>query len=169
MASILISYIFMALAQTRGPIIIELLHGKETRQTAEAVDVVRPDSDNLCSEYEAAHFDRFSDMLHTVGMIGAIVVLLLSLNRPGLLLKVPPIYYLPAWIGHFMFQKDIPAVFSYGTTLRGWLSGEYCAFLALAAGRTVQKQVDWVAVAALTGLLVSVATGRREQSKVKAA
>ena len=43
----------------------------------------------------------------------------------------PPMYlgcatrYLFAWAGHFYYQADIPAVFTYGTTLRGWSRGEY--------------------------------------------
>eukprot|EP00539_Tryblionella_compressa_P017315 CAMPEP_0178842612 /NCGR_PEP_ID=MMETSP0746-20121128/15621_1 /TAXON_ID=913974 /ORGANISM="Nitzschia punctata, Strain CCMP561" /LENGTH=91 /DNA_ID=CAMNT_0020506001 /DNA_START=17 /DNA_END=292 /DNA_ORIENTATION=- len=53
-----------------------------------------------------------------------------------------PAFYLPAWAGHFFLQKDIPAVFSYGTTLSGWYNGETCAYKALWEGHIVDTPYD---------------------------
>jgi len=162
-----VAYVLMLVAQSRGPAIIELLHGIEARQAAEALPLVEPDSEKLCEEYEAAHWNATSDILHTAGMVVAIVLLLMALKttllgqeRIQYLAWIPPVFYLPAWLGHFIFQKDIPAVFSYGTTLSGWAKGEYCSYLAMFAGRTLKRQSDWIPVGILSILLLLLIRAR---------
>ena len=66
------------------------------------------------------------------------------------MINIPPVWYLYAWAGHFLIQQDIPAVFVYGMTWKGWVSGEYCAVKALVEGRTVTDMYGVMA----TGLLV---------------
>jgi len=155
------AYGLLILSQSRGPAIVELLHGRGARLAAETLPLVEPDSPSLCMDYELAHFNGASDILHTAGMISAVLLLLSALvvkwrrRRVVLLAWIPPVFYLPAWVGHFVFQKDIPAVFSYGTTLRGWIHGEYCSYKALLAGRTLQRPVDWIPASLLTVALVA--------------
>ena len=157
-SSLVVAYIIMVLSQMYGANIIGFLWGAEAQRQALLVqqashDTVRPDQsyDIMCQGYAAAHYHYVSDLLHTSGMLGALVLLLASIivsygrqigmattttttttheyASPGrLCLWIPPVYYLTAWTGHFVFQRDIPAVFTYGTTLRGWLMGETCAW-----------------------------------------
>jgi hypothetical protein len=138
-------------------------HGPDARDAALANDlVVEPDSSNLCTEYEAAHFDPTSNILHSEGMIASVLLFgtALLFQRWILLACIPPTFYIPAWIGHFIFQKDIPAVFSYGTTLTGWASGEYCSLSSLFAGRSVTRTMDlipstFLAISVVYALVVS--------------
>ena len=65
---------------------------------------------------------------------------------------VPPTWYLYAWAGHFFVQKDIPAVFVYGMSLRGWLAGEYCSLCSLFAGRTVAEPWELLLTAGIVGV-----------------
>ena len=64
--------------------------------------------------------------------------------------SVLPLYYLYAWVGHFFVQRDIPAVFTYGMTLRGWASGEFCSVKALVMGRTVRAPGELALTAAIS-------------------
>lgn len=153
-----VAYGLMVFSQMKGPDIIEFLWGKAARDAALAIPEVMPDSEQLCGDYEDAHYDPVSDIFHTAGMIGVLAFATLALLQPRYsvyyLLSAPPVFYLPAWAGHFFLQKDIPAVFSYGTTLSGWANGEFCAYLAFFAGRTLQKASHWVPSFILAGLFV---------------
>lgn len=140
MVDIAMAYGAMFMAQTRGPAIIGGLWGDAARRAAETGnDDVSPNAplETLCRAYEAHHFDDASDMLHAAGMVLAPLALLRALTSKGYakraryLAWVPPTWYLYAWAGHFFIQKDIPAVFSYGMSLRGWAVGEYCSLRAL--------------------------------------
>ena len=79
--------------------------------------------------------------------------------------------YLPAWAGHFLYQADVPAVFTYGMTLRGWAAGELCSVRALVAGRAVGGFYELTLTAALVVVYVLAAVGpwRRADAKAKAA
>ena len=83
-----------------------------------------------------------------------------------------PVYYLPAWVGHLIFQKDIPAVFTYGTTFRGWAVGEFCAFGDLLEGGIVHG-TQWVPTVVLSFALIRgvnvnmSAYGMKDTPKVK--
>ena len=69
-----------------------------------------------------------------------------------MLLTVPPVWYLYAWAGHFFIQKDIPAVFVYGMSIRGWLAGEFCSLCSLFSGRTVAKPWEVLLTASIVGI-----------------
>ena len=148
---VFLAYSAMVVSQAYGATIIGLLWGEDAKRQAltQDNDAVQPDRSyqELCAGYTAAHYNLYSDVLHTAGMLGTLMLLLAFLlssllfpNSNGghqpreyhqpfrLLLWIPPVYYLTAWTGHFVFQQDIPAVFTYGTTLRGWLTGEACAW-----------------------------------------
>jgi hypothetical protein len=167
MISLLLAYALMVLSQTSGPEVIGFLHGKQSKDAAVALEPVLPDSQNLCAEYEAAHFNPISDVLHCAGMLSLILLLLSVLwkiRRSNGIINVgtssllwgPPIYYLPAWVGHFVFQKDIPAVFSYGTTFTGWWTGESCAFLELFSGRSLSTPSQWIISMAMAAAVVQI-------------
>ena len=158
-----LAYGLMVLAQSRGPAIIGLLHGAEARRAAEAPadDVSGADAQplaTLCAAYEAHHYDSTSNVLHAVGTAVSLATLAISLAAPGLrparrvalLLRIPPLWYLWAWAGHFLVQRDIPAVFTYGMTLRGWASGEWCSLLAFLGLRTTPRAHEVAAVAVLS-------------------
>eukprot|EP00977_Amphora_coffeiformis_P021709 scaffold9766_cov268-Amphora_coffeaeformis.AAC.1 len=169
-----ISYAAMYAVQSKGPAIIGALWGPDAQAAAVAqnVDDVQPDADVsiLCGGYDAAHFDVTSNILHAAGMVAAVYAVVQAVM--GLLgvvggerrasmtstvqwfLWVWPVYYLPAWVGHLWYQKDIPAVFTYGTTVRGWAAGEYCAFCDLLSGGIVNEPAELVPAAVMTLVFV---------------
>lgn len=189
---LLLAYASMVAIQSKGPVIIGALWGPETQAAAEAQSVsdVQPDLavDQLCGGYASAHFDTTSNILHAAGMLATVylAVTLLVVAPLGLRsgngaawtlmqlgLWMLPVYYLPAWVGHLWFQKDIPAVFTYGTTLRGWAVGEYCAFVDLFSGGVVNEPLEellptavltWFLVLALEVMSTSP-TGERKSGK----
>jgi hypothetical protein len=186
MISLLLAYALMVLSQTSGPEVIGFLYGQQFKDAALALEPVLPDSQNICADYEAAHFNPISDVLHCAGML-SLILLLLSVpwkirgsignkNVVSSLLWGPPMYYLPAWVGHFVFQKDIPAVFSYGTTFTGWWTGESCAFLELFSGRSLSNPSQWIISMAMAAAMVQIigaspfdddGTGKNNERKVK--
>ena len=167
---LVISYASMFLVQSKGADIIGGLWGPEAKAAALAqnVDDVQPDADVgvLCGGYATAHFDVTSNILHAAGMVAALYLAVNVLAGPvvrkstklstfiQLFLWIWPIYYLPAWVGHLWFQKDIPAVFTYGTTFRGWAAGEYCAFVDLFSGGVVNETKELVPTAILTYIFI---------------
>ena len=152
------AYAAMFVAQRHGPEVIEFLHGTEARieATSPKYDDVNADSDldMLCKGYESHHYNPISNCSHAAGMILSFIVIACALihRRLSVAVTLPPIWYLYAWAGHFFIQKDIPAVFVYGMTFRGWLSGEYCSLCALMAGKTISRPLEL----SLTTLLVLI-------------
>ena len=69
---------------------------------------------------------------------------------------LPPLYYLYAWAGHLVLQADVPAVFTYGTTLRGWASGELCSIGELLGGETVRTPLELATTAVLCAAHLAV-------------
>lgn len=147
-----VAYGTMVVSQLFGGSIIGLLHGEAARVRAEQPPADAADlsydagMDRMCAAYERHHFDPYSNVLHVAGCVLAIGYIgfaaltsnvLSSGERLRLLACVPPLWYLYAWAGHFFIQKDIPAVFNYGTTARGLVTGEWCALKATLMGRTV--------------------------------
>jgi hypothetical protein len=159
-------YIMMVVSQMYGPQIIQFLHGAEAMEVAlddAATSTIHPDAPllELCQGYEKAHFDVTSNVLHAGGMIASLALVLLAFLRPRLrgvfdLVYLAPLYYLPAWIGHFWLQRDIPAVFSYGMTLRGLVSGEYCAWVALIERRVLHSSLEVVQACLFSVLLLAL-------------
>ena len=129
-----VAYSLMLAAQSQGEAIIRTLHNATAAADAAAPDAnsdVSADHtfEQICVGYEAHHYDPDSNALHSAGMILAVGLLLGALSGKGgggLVFWVPPTWYGFAWVGHYFYQADIPAVFTYGMTLRGWASGEVC-------------------------------------------
>jgi hypothetical protein len=72
--------------------------------------------------YLREHSSRASRRLHVIGTALAIVFLIAALvtQKWSLLWGVPLAGYLFAWVGHFFFEKNRPATFSYPIySLRG--------------------------------------------------
>ncbi len=72
--------------------------------------------------YLGEHRDPRSRALHYLGTtmaVGTVTTAVLTLN-PALLLVAPVVGYGPAWIGHFVIEKNRPATFKYPLwSLRG--------------------------------------------------
>jgi len=72
--------------------------------------------------YVHAHRDPINRGLHYMGttaVLGAVATATLTLN-PAWLLVAPVVGYGPAWIGHFVFEKNKPATFQHPLwSLRG--------------------------------------------------
>ena len=65
--------------------------------------------------YLAEHSNRTCRRLHFVGTSAGLVCLILAVlwARPSLVLLGLVIGYAFAWIGHFVFEKNRPATFTY--------------------------------------------------------
>lgn len=156
--SLATAYSCMILSQVHGHAILAWLQHGGNRTKFDGGS----SRDSLCAAYEGAHFHPISEILHASGMLSssamfAVIVILLAINmRSGreqpqqyyqillwLTLWIPPLYYIPAWIGHFAFQRDVPAVFTYATTFSGWRAGETCAWNAFLGLRTVSEPTEW--------------------------
>ena len=72
--------------------------------------------------YLSEHSDPVNRGFHYAGTLSVIAAFLygvVTLN-PWILLAIPVIGYGPAWIGHFIIEKNRPATFTYpGWSLRG--------------------------------------------------
>src|SRR5215510_1226506 len=72
--------------------------------------------------YLREHSSRASRRLHVIGTALAIVLLIVALvtRTWSLLLGVPLAGYLFAWVGHFFFERNLPATFRHPIySLRG--------------------------------------------------
>jgi len=65
--------------------------------------------------YLSQHRDKTCRRLHVVGstIIIALIVYVLISQQYLLLLLIPLIGYGFAWVGHFVFEKNVPATFTY--------------------------------------------------------
>lgn len=61
-------------------------------------------------EYLAAHRDRRTKIVHTVGLLSGLAVGIsgLALRRPTLALGGLALGYLPAFVSHWVFEKNQP-------------------------------------------------------------
>jgi hypothetical protein len=61
-------------------------------------------------EYLAAHRDRRTKMVHAAGLLSGLAVGLggIATRRPGLLLAGLALGYLPAFVSHWVFEKNQP-------------------------------------------------------------
>jgi hypothetical protein len=83
--------------------------------------------------YVSQHLDPTNRALHVVGTAGVHACLLLAVAlTPLWLLAMPLVGYGFAWVGHFAFEKNRPATFSYP----GWsLRGDFQMFWTTLLGR----------------------------------
>ena len=71
--------------------------------------------DDFWPHYVHAHRDPRNRALHyagTTAVLGTVAMATLTIN-PGWLLLAPVVGYGPAWIGHFVFEKNKPATFDH--------------------------------------------------------
>jgi len=83
--------------------------------------------------YLGEHRHPLSRVLHYVGTIASWGALLAGiLVSPWLLIAIPFVGYGPAWIGHFLIEKNKPATFGYPL----WsIRGDYKMFGLAMTGR----------------------------------
>jgi hypothetical protein len=78
--------------------------------------------DDFWPHYVHAHRNPINRALHHVGttaVLGTVATAALTLN-PAWLLLTPVVGYGPAWVGHFVFEKNKPATFQHPLwSLRG--------------------------------------------------
>jgi hypothetical protein len=99
------------------------------------------------SFYVGEHKNPVNRALHYAGttmVIGTVAAAAMTLN-PMWLLATPVVGYGPAWVGHFVFEKNMPATFKhpfwslagdfkmYGMALRGKMGEELARVAALEA------------------------------------
>jgi len=84
--------------------------------------------------YVHAHRDPRNRALHyagTTAVLGTVAAATLTLN-PAWLLLAPVVGYGPAWVGHFVFEKNKPATFEHPL----WsLRGDFKMYLLAVRGR----------------------------------
>ena len=84
--------------------------------------------------YLSQHQDRTNRRLHFVGswlVVGIIVATLLTQNW-WLLIGAPVAGYFFAWVGHFFFEKNQPATFTYPFYS---LMGDWVMFFQMVTGK----------------------------------
>jgi hypothetical protein len=96
--------------------------------------------DDFWPHYVHAHRDSRNRALHYVGTTAAVATVVaatVTLN-PSWLLFTPVVSYGPAWIGHFVFEKNKPATFEHPL----WsLRGDFKMYLLAIQGR-MGREVD---------------------------
>mgnify|MGYP001233983330 FL=1 len=65
--------------------------------------------------YLSQHENRYCKILHLLGTSSVLLIIFYSISNLNnkLLIYVPLFGYIPAWIGHFFFEKNKPATFKY--------------------------------------------------------
>ncbi|MCX7544448.1 DUF962 domain-containing protein [Marinicella gelatinilytica] len=88
--------------------------------------------------YLSQHQNPTCRLLHVIGSFLVILTVLLSiyLSNPWLLLLVPVIGYGFAWLGHFKYEKNRPATFSYPLYS---LMGDWVMFWQIITGQLKLK------------------------------
>lgn len=66
-------------------------------------------------EYLAAHQDRRTKIVHTVGLVSGLAIGLtgLALRRPAVLACGLALGYLPAFVSHWIWEKNQPKTFEH--------------------------------------------------------
>lgn len=172
MRGTILAYVVMVVLQIYGGKMIELLHGAEaaeraldalkTTQTSPFVDGShhRHIDEFICSQYIPEHYDSNSNILHAFAMIltlwlfiYATTLIFFGFLEVKIFLYLPPLYYLPGWVGRIYFQKDIPpTLFGYGINPRIFLRREFCAVQELFTGNTVRTSQEII----ISGVLLVV-------------
>lgn len=65
--------------------------------------------------YLSQHVNKICRLLHVIGssIIVLLIIYSIATQHYLLLLMIPIIGYGFAWVGHFVFEKNIPATFTY--------------------------------------------------------
>ena len=63
--------------------------------------------------YLSEHKNPICRALHFLGTLGVIIIIIISFYNIKFLIISPICGYSFAWIGHFYFEKNTPATFSY--------------------------------------------------------
>ena len=99
--------------------------------------------------YVSAHQKKSTRVLHMLGTTAGVTSALAGLisGRLPFLLAAPVVGYLPAWVGHFVFEKNRPATFDHPL----WsLKADFVMLAKMVQGKMdeeVAKVVgDWVVV-----------------------
>ncbi|HEY3817009.1 MAG TPA: DUF962 domain-containing protein [Polyangiaceae bacterium] len=94
--------------------------------------------DDFWPHYVHAHRNPINRALHytgTTAVLGTVVTAAVTLN-PAWLLLAPVVGYGPAWIGHFVFEKNKPATFQHPL----WsLRGDFRMYLLALRGRMADE------------------------------
>jgi len=69
--------------------------------------------DDFYPFYLSEHMNPICRVLHFIGTLGVIIIIILSFYNIKLLLLAPIFGYSFAWVGHFFFEKNTPATFTY--------------------------------------------------------
>ena len=87
--------------------------------------------------YLSEHKHPICRGLHFIGTISVILIILFSFINIKILLLAPLLGYGFAWIGHFFFEKNRPATFSY--PLYSFI-GDWVMFKDILIGRELINQ-----------------------------
>jgi hypothetical protein len=94
--------------------------------------------DDFWPHYVHAHRNPINRACHYVGTtagLGAVGAAAITLN-PAWLLLAPVVGYAPAWIGHFVFEKNKPATFQHPL----WsLRGDFKMYLLALRGKMADE------------------------------
>jgi hypothetical protein len=84
--------------------------------------------------YLQQHANRTSRRLHVAGTLLALAAaaVIVASGHWGWLLAVPLVGYLPAWLGHWRFERNSPATFRYPLYS---LRGDFTLLLEVLSGR----------------------------------
>ncbi len=84
--------------------------------------------------YLSQHADRTCRRLHFTGSLSVLIILFSSLLTANYLwlLAIPVVGYGFAWIGHFVFEKNRPATFTYPFYS---LQGDWVMFFQMLTGK----------------------------------
>lgn len=90
--------------------------------------------------YVGQHLDRTNRRLHFAGTLGALACLGLAVwESSWFFVAVPLCGYAFAWLGHFVFEKNRPATFTYPL----WsLRGDFQMFALMCTGRMDAEIAD---------------------------
>jgi hypothetical protein len=102
--------------------------------------------DDFWPYYVREHSNRTNRRLHFVGTTLAMACVggAALLRRPALLLAAPLVGYGFAWVGHFVFEKNVPATFSHPLYS---LRGDFVMWTKIANG-TMDAEVERFAASA---------------------